>query len=111
MSDLRARVKNGRLVMDEPTGFDFTVYGGLNGELSYISSDTLTEKNGDDTQTYYRAQVTLDEAAQKENPKLAGVALRPGMGAMVDIKTNRRTLLSYITKPVTRAFSGALQEL
>jgi adhesin transport system membrane fusion protein len=106
--------------------FDFSVYGMLQGTLSYISSDTLTESgpNGA-TQTYYRVQVQLNpnldseksntdtpwffQAERKVN-KLSLNELKPGMTATLDIQTRSRTLLQYLIKPVQKAFSGALHE-
>jgi adhesin transport system membrane fusion protein len=106
--------------------FDFSVYGMLQGTLSYNSSDTLTESgpNGA-TQTYYRVQVQLNpnldseksntdtpwffQAERKVN-KLSLNELKPGMTATLDIQTRSRTLLQYLIKPVQKAFSGALHE-
>ena len=91
--------------------FDYSIYGGLKGVLTYISADTLTEKSeGEGAASYYRVQVKLDKDAQANNPKLANVVIKQGMTASIDIKTNRRTVLQYLAKPVLRAFSGALNE-
>ena len=46
----------------------------------------------------------------KVNPKLDGVALKPGMTATVDIRTGRRSVLKYLAKPVYKAFAGAMNE-
>lgn len=91
--------------------FDYTTYGTLQGTLSYISSDTLTEQGGNGQAiTYYRAHVRVDEDKARVNPKLAHVALKPGMTATVDIRTNRRSVLQYLAKPVFKAFGGAMNE-
>ncbi len=105
--------------------FDFSVYGMLQGTLSYISSDTLSEAGpGGSTQTYYRIQVALDPAqathpSKFESPKplasgpvqrLNMANLKPGMTATLDIRTRTRTVMHYLTKPVQKAFSGALHE-
>ena len=93
--------------------FDYSVYGSLEGTLTYLSSDTLVEQgpNGQ-TSAYYRAQVRLDEARAKlqPNPKLVDVALKPGMTATVDIRTGKRSVLKYLAKPIYKAFSGAMNE-
>ena len=105
--------------------FDFSVYGMLQGNLSYISSDTLSEAGpGGSTQTYYRIQVALDPAQATHPTKLAApkpltsgpiqrlnmTSLKPGMTATLDIRTRTRTVMHYLTKPVQKAFSGALHE-
>ena len=89
--------------------FDFSVYGMLQGQLSYISSDTLTESgpNGA-TQTYYRIQVELEPPPDHHRLKLAD--LKSGMTASLDIRTRSRSVWQYLTKPVQKAFSGALHE-
>lgn len=91
--------------------FDSTIYGKLTGELIYLSSDTLTEQ-GDDgsTTTYYRARARVDREAKAADPKFAGLELRPGMTATVDIRTAKRTVLQFIAKPILRAFSGAFTQ-
>ena len=106
--------------------FDYSVYGMLQGTLSYISSDTLTESGPNGALlTYYRVQVQINPdlaIAQPNNDKrwffqpsrnnnsLRLNELKPGMTATLDIQTRSRSLLQYLTKPVQKAFSGALHE-
>ncbi len=91
--------------------FDYSLYGTLHGTLSYISSDTLTEQGGSgQATTYYRAHVRLDADKRKINPKLAEVPLKPGMTATVDIRTDSRSVLEYLAKPIFKAFGGAMNE-
>jgi adhesin transport system membrane fusion protein len=90
--------------------FDYSVYGNLVGTLNYISSDTLTEQGANgQAATFYRARVRIDPQAQT-NPRLAAVALKPGMTATVDLRTASRSVMQYLAKPVFKAFSGALNE-
>lgn len=89
--------------------FDYTIYGGLKGELIYLSSDTLTQEGADGQSTvYYKALVKIDP--NSNNPKLNHTDLKAGMTAGIDIQTGKRTILQYIMKPVTRAFAGAGSE-
>ena len=106
--------------------FDYSVYGMLQGTLSYISSDTLTESGPNGAvQTYYRVQVQINPDSSKAqlsndsrwffqpSRNVNGLSLnelKPGMTATLDIQTRSRTLLQYLTKPVQKAFSGALHE-
>lgn len=105
--------------------FDDGVDGKLQGTLSYISSDTLSEAGpGGSTQTYYRIQVALHPMQATHPSKLASTRplaagpvqrlnmtnLKPGMTATLDIRTRTRTVMHYLTKPVQKAFSGALHE-
>lgn len=90
--------------------FDYSIYGNLKGSLTYISSDTLVENINDDTVTYYRAQVVLGDESKNENKKLSNADLKPGMTTSIDIQTNKRSVLAYLVKPISRAFGGALNE-
>lgn len=89
--------------------YDSAIYGSLFGQLEYISSDTLTEQgpNGQ-LLVYYRSRVKIDTS--KENPKIKFDSLKPGMTASVDILTGSRSVLTYLLKPVMRAFMGAATE-
>lgn len=104
------QLKLGLPVSIKLDAFDYSIYGSLQGELSYISSDTLTEQTEEQSLVYYRAQITVDKAFKNNSLKLANISLKPGMTSTVDIQTNKRTILHYLTKPVTRAFGGALNE-
>lgn len=103
------QLKTGLPVAIKLDAFDYSVYGSLQGTLSYLSSDTLTEQVGNgQSSTYYRAHVHLD--TDKANRKLADVPLKPGMTATVDIRTDSRSILHYLAKPVFKAFGGAMNE-
>ena len=89
--------------------FDYSVYGSVNGEVIYISPDTLSEPAANNqTATYYRVQVRLS----KDAPTIRGkdIIIKPGMTASLDIRIGSRTVLQYIAKPVVKAFAGALSE-
>jgi len=89
--------------------FDFSVYGMLNGNLSHISSDTLTESGANGSmQTYYRIQVEL--APMPVANRIKATDLKPGMTASLDIRTRSRSVWQYLSKPIQKAFSGALHE-
>lgn len=93
--------------------FDSSTYGNVHGALRYISPDTLTEPgpNGQN-QTYYRAQVVIDWAATRQHTasRLQPHDIKPGLTATADVLTGRRSILNYLIKPVSRAFSGALTQ-
>lgn len=103
-------LKTGLPVSVKIDAFDYAIYGTLNGELTYISPDTLTEPgpNGQ-TQTYYRVHVALAQQ-QTHNAKARDIVIKPGMPATLDIRTGTRSILKYLAKPVYKAFSGALTE-
>ena len=89
--------------------FDYTVYGAVDGRVSYISADTLTEEKRGGEQTYYRVHVVTSA-----NPVTTrtGKALDiiPGMTAQVDIRTGDRTVLEYILKPLRKTMTESMGE-
>lgn len=103
------QLKLGLPVQIKLDAFDYSVYGMLHGKLTYLSSDTLVEQGANgQSQSYYRAHVVLD--AQQDNAMLSKVALKPGMTATIDVRTQMRSLLRYLAKPIFKTFGGALNE-
>ncbi len=80
------------------TAYAFATYGGLVGELTHISADTLTTPKG---QTFFIANVVTERASlgTPEHP----LPIIPGMQAEVDIIVDRKTVLSYLLKPMLKA--------
>jgi membrane fusion protein, adhesin transport system len=81
----------------------------MRGEVSYISADTLTEETRQGTNNYYRVLIRIhgSEYHAKGGDQ---IKVRPGMTASVDIKALERTVLSYLTKPVTKTLNQSLGE-
>lgn len=106
-----AQLRTGMYANIRLDAYDYAIYGSVQGELVYISSDTLQEQgpNGQ-SQTFYRARVRLLPQSVAANPKLQPIVLKPGLTATVDILTGQRSVLSYLIKPITRGLTGALNE-
>ncbi|WP_319586402.1 HlyD family type I secretion periplasmic adaptor subunit [uncultured Desulfobulbus sp.] len=87
------------------TAYDYTIYGGLEANLEHISADSITDKEGND---FYlvRLRTKQNYLGSKEKP----LPIIPGMVVSVDILTGKKTILSYLLKPVLRAQSTALRE-
>lgn len=73
------------------------------GRVMTLSPASVTQ--GD--QTFFKAQVTLDDPAAARR---AGLSLQPGVPASVNIKTADRTLFEYIFGPLTAAVSRSFRE-
>ncbi len=84
------------------TAYDFSVYGGLEAVVDHIRADTVTDDKGN---SYY--VIRLHTLKSKLGDKLPII---PGMVAEVDILTGKKTVLSYLLKPVLRAKQQALTE-
>ena len=87
------------------TAYDYTIYGGLKAKLEQISPDTVTDKEG---QSYYivRLRTEKNYLGSQEKPLL----IIPGMVATVDIITGRKTIMSYLLKPILRAKAESFSE-
>ena len=88
------------------TAYDYTIYGGLKAKLEQIGADTITDE--DKKTTYYIIKLRTDKShlGTDEKPLL----IIPGMVASVDIITGKKTVLSYLLKPIIRARAEALHE-
>jgi adhesin transport system membrane fusion protein len=98
----RAFLKPGQNAVVKLTAYEYAIYGGLEGTVEHISADTITEPNG---QTYYLARVRTQQSGFGED-----LPILPGMMAQVDILTGKRTVLTYILKPILRAKANAMRE-
>ena len=99
---LRPRQK----AMVKITAYDYAIYGGLDGHLTTIGSNTVVDENG---QAYYPVRVKTVEGTLRA-PDGSLLPIIPGMLANVDILTGKRTVLNYILKPYYRVRDNALRE-
>lgn len=89
--------------------YDSSIYGSMRGEVSYISPDVLTEDSKQGPISYYRVRVRIT-GKEFHGHKADAIHLRPGLTATVEIKAQDRTVLSYLTKPITKALSQSMGE-
>lgn len=88
----------GQKAIVKVTAYDFSIYGSLDGVVTTISPDTETDKKDN---VYYIVRI-------QTNKKYLGDAAKPlkiipGMMVNVDIVTGKKTILSYILKPLLKA--------
>jgi len=84
------------------TAYDFSIYGGLEAKVENISPDTVVDDRGN---AFYLVRVrTLKPGFNDKLPII------PGMTAEVDVLTGKKTVLSYLLKPVLKVRDGALRE-
>lgn len=89
--------------------FDYTIYGDLTGQLTYISADTISEDLKQGEQPYYRVQVRTDGRRFSGRPD-EELDIQPGMTSTIEIKVGQRTVLQYMAKPVIKTLSTSLGE-
>ncbi|MEM9710553.1 MAG: HlyD family type I secretion periplasmic adaptor subunit [Pseudomonadota bacterium] len=97
----RGRVWTGLPAVVKLTAYDFSIYGGIDGEVANISSDILRGETGE---PYYKVTLEADTAA------FAGREIVPGMAADVDIITGQRSVIDYILSPIRDIQENALRE-
>lgn len=103
-----AYVKEKQAASVKLDAYDYSIFGAMNGNVIYISPDTLMEQTPKGEEPYYRVQIKItgaEFAGRREE-----IVIKPGMTASVDIKAQERSVLSYLTKPITKTFSEGLGE-
>ncbi|PTQ91325.1 HlyD family efflux transporter periplasmic adaptor subunit [Agitococcus lubricus] len=104
-----ASVKLGQHASVKLDAYDYTIFGSLQGTVSYISPDTLVEETRNGPMPFYRVHVRIDLHSPREG-RNKDIQIVPGMTAMVEIKSQDRTVLSYLTKPITKTLNQSLGE-
>lgn len=104
-----AFIHTGQTASVKIDAYDYTLYGWLEGKVSYLSPDTLTEDLKQGEQAYYRLQVRADDKRFARHAKQA-IQLQPGMTVTVEIKTGKNTVLRYLAKPIVKTMREAMVE-
>ncbi len=100
-----AYVKLGQKVEVRVTSYDFARFGYSNGKLKRISASSLQGEGGE---TFYRGWVELEHPYMGTVP--GKYPLQAGMSVEAAIVTGQKSLLSYLTKPITSALSTSFRE-
>ncbi len=88
------------------TAYDFSVFGGLPGTVQQISADSIYDEAT--REAYYLVVVETPRSyIERKGQKLPIV---PGMICDVEIITGYKSILTYLFKPVAKAFDEALTE-
>lgn len=102
-------IKVGNAVRVKLEAYPFQRYGTLPGRLDVISPDSVPLKQDDDkSELVYHAQVRLLEAPRALAAR--GFRLRPGLVATAEIKTGKRSIISYVLNPILRMSDESLRE-
>jgi adhesin transport system membrane fusion protein len=101
-----AFIKVGDKALVKITAYDFSTYGGLDGRVVQVSADSIYDEV--ERQAYFNVIVETNRsflvAAGRQLP------ITPGMITDTQIITGRKSVLSYLLKPVLKARSDALRE-
>lgn len=96
-----AFIHPGQTALVKITAYDYSIYGGLKGEVTVISPDTIQDEVRRDVY-YYRVYIRT-HSNHLENKNKQQFPIFPGMVATVDIKTGNRSVLDYLLKPFNKA--------
>lgn len=101
-----AFIKVGDRANVKVTAYDFSIYGGLSGRVAQVSADSIYDEV--ERQAYFTVIVETDRSFLLNGGKR--LPITPGMICDVEIMTGRKSVLSYLLKPVLKARSEALTE-
>ena len=102
-------VKLGQSASVKLDAYDYSIYGGMRGQVTYISPDVLTEETRQGPMTYYRVRIMIT-GTEFKGDKASQIQVRPGLSASVEIKAMDRTVLSYLIKPLSKTLSMSMGE-
>ncbi|QZH75020.1 MAG: HlyD family efflux transporter periplasmic adaptor subunit [Erythrobacter sp.] len=106
-----AFVSNGQRARVNFDAYDSAVYGSGDGEVVYISPDTLSEEREDGTtNVYYRVNLEVETSSMRPRREGERIDLQPGMTATAEILTGSQTVWEYLTKPLLKTTRDSLQE-
>lgn len=100
-----ARLSPGLPAMVKITAYDFTIYGGLKGEVVDISADTIKNEKGE---FFYRVKVRTKENSLHRKGEVLPII--PGMIATVDVQTGKKTVMEYLLKPFLKTVENSMNE-
>ena len=89
------------------TAYDYSIYGTLDGVVESIAANSIVDEKGN---AYFVVRVRTVKNNLGEDKQGHALPILPGMVAQVDILTGKKTILSYILKPVIKAKSYAFSE-
>jgi adhesin transport system membrane fusion protein len=100
-----AFIHPGQKAVVKITAYDFSIYGGLEGEVIDISADTIENQEGE---SFYRIRVQTKEKELKRKGEILPII--PGMVAGIDILTGEKTVMDYILKPFKKTLENSMNE-
>jgi membrane fusion protein, adhesin transport system len=101
-----AFIKVGDRALVKVTAYDFSIYGGLEGRVVQVSADSIYDDK--EKQAYFTVIVETDKGYLMASGR--PLPITPGMMTNTQIITGRKSVLTYLLKPVLEARSDALRE-
>lgn len=90
--------------------WDYSIYGMLDGDVIYISPDALNEDTRAGEQIFYRIRIRIRPDSRLRDRTGKTIEVQSGMTGQIDIRTGGQTVLTYLTKPVTKTLHQSFHE-
>lgn len=98
-------VSLGQEVNVKVTSYDFSRYGYATGKLNRVSAFSALDEQGN---PYFKGWVALDKTYMGTEEQR--YPLLPGMTVTADILTGYKTLMAYLSDPITKALAQGFRE-
>jgi len=103
-------IKSGDVVHIKLDAFPFQKHGSLDGHVRTISEDAFRRESGAPgaLDAYYLSRVAYGDSKLKRMPEKA--RLLPGMTLSAEIVVGKRSVMSYLLWPLTKAMDESIRE-
>lgn len=98
-------LKVGQPATVKVSAYDFSIYGGLEGEVENITADSITNEKGE---SFYLVHIRTRKNHLGTDDK--PLTIIPGMMVTASVKTGSKSIMSYLLKPLFKAKTLALTE-
>jgi len=92
-----AKLHIGQSVKLKVTAFDYSIYGDLEGKITNISPDTITDK--DTGESHYLIYVKTKKNYLLDNEKYK---IKVGMMVNADVLVGKKSIMSFLLKPILK---------
>lgn len=101
----RGFVRAGQTATVKIDTYDYSRYGGIDGEVVAVAPDSTIPESG---QPFFRVVVKVAKTYLGEQAD--GLVIAPGMGATVDIHTGTKSVMTFLLRPVLKLKAEAFRE-
>ena len=92
-----AKLHIGQKVKLKVTAFDYSIYGGLEGKITNISPDTITDKDTGENQYLIYVKTKKNYLDNNEKYKI-----KIGMMVNADVLVGKKSIMSFLLKPLLK---------
>jgi membrane fusion protein, adhesin transport system len=97
-------VRPGQKALLKLSTYDYSIYGVLEGYVDVVGSDSVEDQDGT---THYLVKLVPNGQITSTGKVLE---MRSGMTAQIDIIAGKRSVLAYLSSPITKTLTSAFTE-